>query len=542
MSSTGGTTYRFKSQDTVGAADAMDDRKYLEECFVDNGELEVLRDLENPKTIVLGRTGAGKSALVLRLEQSEERAVVIRPEQLAMTYITNSTIIPYLTLLGVDLDLFFKYLWLHVLVVELIKRHYDLGRDGAKISMLDSLIGRLKGRRKARLLDYVTQESASFFLETEERVKQVTNKFETDVKAELAPSLPGGKFSTSAMDKLSSEEKVEMVHRVQKVVNEIKIQQLNGVMDLLEEEIDDPQKRYFLVIDGLDEHWVDDALRYRLIRALIDTVRTFRRIPQAKVVVVIRIDLLDKVYKETANRGFQEEKYTSLYLDVVWSRAQLVEMLNRRVNLLIKEAYTSKPVVVEDLLPYRLEGREAINYMLDRTMMRPRDLILFFNACIKEAAGNPKISLESLKKAEREYSRGRIESLAAEWRDLYPNLRFFLDFFSEFPGRFGWSWITEEHCSSFFERVFAANLPDDEFRRLVEDCVAEKISREEFCRRLLGLMFNVGIVGALLPHDDNLLWSFEGRRNLSESELRHEDLRFEIHPCFWDVLSIRFDS
>jgi len=54
----------FKKLDSVGAAAAEEDKRFLKACFVDTGDLDVLRDCADPRRIVLGRTGSGKTALL----------------------------------------------------------------------------------------------------------------------------------------------------------------------------------------------------------------------------------------------------------------------------------------------------------------------------------------------------------------------------------------------------------------------------------------------------------------------------------------------
>ena len=53
---------------TTGEADAENDLNFLADCFVDIGDFEVIENTEAPQSIVLGRTGIGKSALLEQLE------------------------------------------------------------------------------------------------------------------------------------------------------------------------------------------------------------------------------------------------------------------------------------------------------------------------------------------------------------------------------------------------------------------------------------------------------------------------------------------
>lgn len=73
------------------------------------GDLDVLRDVTNPRRIVLGRTGSGKTALLMQFKSEEQdRVIAIKPESLALNYISNSNILNFVLDLGVSLDIFFR--------------------------------------------------------------------------------------------------------------------------------------------------------------------------------------------------------------------------------------------------------------------------------------------------------------------------------------------------------------------------------------------------------------------------------------------------
>ena len=99
--------FRFKQVDRIGAADALEDQEFLSQCFLDTGLLGVLRNVDDPRRIVLGRTGSGKTALILELERKEPRCIRIEPESLALPYVSNSTVLDFVSRLGVKLDVFF---------------------------------------------------------------------------------------------------------------------------------------------------------------------------------------------------------------------------------------------------------------------------------------------------------------------------------------------------------------------------------------------------------------------------------------------------
>jgi ABC-type arginine transport system ATPase subunit len=134
-----GTEFRFKNNDRVGEAAAEADDKFLFDCFIDNGALEVLRDCNAPQSIIVGRTGSGKSALLRTLTNKEEHVISLAPEQLALSYLSNSEVIKFFENAGANLDLFYQLLWRHVLAVELVKNKYKITNDLSQKTFLQSL-------------------------------------------------------------------------------------------------------------------------------------------------------------------------------------------------------------------------------------------------------------------------------------------------------------------------------------------------------------------------------------------------------------------
>jgi hypothetical protein len=100
-------TLRFRWNDEVGQIAAEHD-KFLDEAFVDAGFYDTLQATDNPRSIVVGRTGAGKSALLLRLERSKEYVQRIDPLSVAIEY-AQTTDIPALA--SAKLPKFDRGLW-----------------------------------------------------------------------------------------------------------------------------------------------------------------------------------------------------------------------------------------------------------------------------------------------------------------------------------------------------------------------------------------------------------------------------------------------
>jgi hypothetical protein len=177
--------FRFRKNDTIGAADADDDGAFLSQCFVDTGDLDSLRDCSNPRRVVLGRTGAGKTALLARLQEVEGRVICMRPESLALPYISNSSILTFVWQLGVKLDIFFRLLWRHVFAVELIRTHFHIRNEEDKASFVTRFSNLFRDRKYSQCLQYLEDYGQQFWEETDYRIKEVTTKLEDSIKASL---------------------------------------------------------------------------------------------------------------------------------------------------------------------------------------------------------------------------------------------------------------------------------------------------------------------------------------------------------------------
>lgn len=532
--------FRFRSLDNVGVAAAEDDIEFLHECFVDMGSLHVLANCQDPRSIIVGRTGSGKTALIERLIETQDRAIRIRPESLALSYISNSTILSYIERLGVKLDIFFRLLWRHVFTVELIRKHFEILDETAKTSFVARIKSLLANKKHERALSYIEKWGSQFWEETEYRIREVTTNLENNVKNSVGVKFPNINFSGTSSGNLSLEERSEIVQRAQQVVNSVQIRELSDIIDMTNEMLSDPQKRYYLVIDSLDEDWIEDRLRYRLIRALIETVKDFHRIENAKIVVALRVDLLERVFKLTRDTGFQEEKYQSLYLPVTWTSRTLTTMLDSRVGKLIRRRFTKTDVTHKDILPNKIDRKPPMEYILERSLMRPRDVIMFFNSCINEAVNRPTISPETVKRAELEYSVNRLKSLADEWISDYPNLLFFSKILRNRKKTFLVMEITQDQideiCLDYC--IHAEPLQrEDVLSTSARNLINVTSDYIHFRAVLIMILYSTGLVGLKVESTETVQWAVIGSRSVSLSEIL-ENSRISVHPMFWRAFGI----
>jgi len=540
------TIFKFRRTDQIGAMSAEQDLDYLMRCFVDTGELSLLMDSSDRRQLVIGRTGAGKTALLTMLrERSKERAINISPESLALTYISNSTVLRFFSELGVNLDPFFKLLWRHVFTVEILTRHYQPDVDNT--SLLDRLRERFLGPSREdaearQALDYLETWGKKFWVETEYRVKEITETIENQLGAQIQASLgvPAASIATrtNAASTLSTEQKADLHTRGQQVVSAAQVQDLQKVSALLDKVLDAPQKQYYVVIDSLDENWVEEQLRYKLIMALILTATEFIRIHNAKIVVALRRDLIERVFRLTRSSGFQEEKYQSLYLPLSWTNKQLLHILDKRVDALVSRRYTKQRVTHKDLLPHQFEKFPISTYIC-RIATQPRDIIALFNTCILAAPDCSKLDAGRFKIAVGEYSRTRLRALGDEWSADYPCLLTFAKLLQRRTSSFNLDSISNEEVEELCLDLVASDPGDTgilkQHARQLVDCV---INIADFKAFLIQVFYKTGLVGLKLEPHERVSWSDETGRSVSAAEVS-PDVSIAVQPKYHRALGIK---
>lgn len=531
--------FKFRKHESIGSEGAEEDKEFLYSCFVDTGDLSVLRDTKHPARIVVGRTGAGKTALLMVLENEEENVISIEPEELALQFISNSNVIKYLESNGVNLNIFYKLLWRHVLAIELIKLKYNIKNEGDQKGFFSRMYEKYFGdQKKKEAYEYLKEWGEQFWINTEERVKQVTQKLEKHIIAEVSSKIPDFASKISGGKRFNSEEVAEIVQRAQEIVNSIQIRKLSKIINTLaEDEFCDNQQRFFIIIDKLDENWVEEDVRYKLIRALVETIRDFKKVEATKIIISIRRDLIDSVFRHTRDVGLQEEKYQSLFLSVYWKQEDLMALVNKRLNNLIQRQYTKKTITWRDVFPANVGETPTDEYLTARTMLRPRDIISFVNGCIDKSTGFAKITAARIRDAESQYSDVRYRALGDEWIADYPNLLGVLKILRNRPLVFNFNEITSNNLDDLVMDVLSCDVKAS---CLVEDLCHKyyqgNINYNDILSKLLKIFYKVGVVG-VREHSRGVSWCFKQDHIIHDSQITGEE-SVEICPMFYRVFGI----
>ena len=186
----------------------------------------------------------------------------------------------------------------------------------------------------------------------------------------------------------------------------------------------------WVFFDNLDKGWstqgieVIDAI---VLRCLVDAGRKVEREMRRNkhefhCIVFVRNDVYDHVMRQSPDYG-KEMRAT---LD--WSDGDMLrEMLRLRLVSNLAESERNKDFFTmwRQLCESHYAGEESSAYLIDRSLMRPRNLLKIFNHCRGFATNfqRQRITVEDINRGLLAYSQDLIEELDRELTDVFPEAR-----------------------------------------------------------------------------------------------------------------------
>lgn len=188
-----------------------------------------------------------------------------------------------------------------------------------------------------------------------------------------------------------------------------------------------------ILVDNLDKDWKpfeDISIEIVILRSLLDSLKSLsndfsKHKATFKSVVFIRSDILKLLNAKTPDKG----KDTVISLQ--WQDKE-------SLKLVIKQRLEAGGLTFDkdwnSIFTNSCRGIDSFSYLVDRTMMRPRDLLNFCKLSIDTAIGRGHTSVqeEDIIFAEQKFSATMLGNLAEEVRDVYGDLQnYLLEFLGE---------------------------------------------------------------------------------------------------------------
>ena len=527
--------FKFKKNSNIGSPDAETD-DILFDVFVDIDNLEEIIDTKSQKSILIGRTGTGKSAIIKYVKKNCQKVTEIAPEAMSLRFLSNSTILQYFKKLDVNLNLFYKVLWKHVFMVELLKLYFsDTEEKIKKRTFLQSLLGNNKiDPKKERAVKYMEEWTDDFWENTEYRVKS----FEKSIRENFASSIGISIEALNAQltEGLQEDRKIT-VEAKQKAESIIHSSQAIEILDIFQIMKNDlfatHQKKFFIVIDDLDKEWIEDSLRYELIGAMIETIKEFRQLQGVKIIISIRENLNEIVFSGLKNKGGQREKFKPLFSEMIWTKGELLDFADNRLKLLSDDKLDVKSAFFNS----RRGNKNGFDFVLERTYYRPRDVLSYINHAIENSKDKYAFSKDILAKAEPTYSLDRFQAIEDEWSENYGEITEICEFLRGSNNGFKLKSLNEDDFANIYlddnpELKFSGNL-----LHAIISWKSNEIHFNSFLKKILFILFRIGILGIKKGTTYKLAFYYDrdiiiGRNDVSTNS------RFYVHPSLYSYFKI----
>jgi len=526
------TNPSFPSDDGAGVAAAEDDKDFLSEYFIDTGNLAALLELGNNKHILIGGAGAGKTALLAMLSKRRRHVIPLSPQSLSLQLFARSSVVRFLEAAGANLTILYAFMWKHLLIVELLRAKCDIRDDDNYRTCMSKIRETLyrHNRVKEQLVEYSAIWGDFIWLGSDGWVREFASRIENVLKRALTGMAMNSTLSLEEEQLLTAEQKSRVSECAKSVVNELQSRDLDALIQSLGDAVFiDSDQEYFLSVDRLDEDWVDSPIKARMTKALLDAAQTISRFKSVKVIVALRPALFDRVRLSAADSDFHADNYGASCLYLHWDKKSLAQLIQSRANCLIGGRCG---VVLSAILPETIDGQPAIDYILQHTLLRPRDVVLFINECIVRAEGR-RLGTAAIREAEEAYSLRQLDSLTNEWRMVFPNLSAVAEMFRGVPAKIPLNALSKEFLSASFRRVSAAIQPE------VKDPNVDLLNSLDMPSQNFGSMrsslvrnlFGIGMLGIKPNAASPVRWVTDSQRGAVSGDIRPSAILY-IHPMF----------
>lgn len=394
----------------------------LKHYFYDNGVIKKVVD-DPSAFLILGRKGAGKTALFRFFEESPENFISSNDRHITLSLEDyNWNVHSILKNSEKASSMVYKQSWKLVILIESLKLFHSWFENSGqktpkKLSNSFSLVSRIFGSPYPSTYEVISNKIFSL----------------TNLKLpSIGASTEGDGFGFEATGGEISFDAVKSDPNLRTKLSQ-NIDHLISVIESALSELPSAAPRVFILFDRVDEAW--DEISYDATRPLIGGLVSAADGINAKYkgtirpIVFLREDIFGSLSVNDTNK-LNEDCGALLH----WRKDSIVNMALTRINYFAKQH--GKPEVVNlDEIFDRAEMRQRskpTNYLLRRTMMRPRDMISLLSrikSTMSEKANSPfaeesiiyeKLECESVYEAESGYSVWLRQEVTDEWKVQKP--------------------------------------------------------------------------------------------------------------------------
>lgn len=472
----------------LGDLAAENEIKALDSYFIPTAQYHTAK--QGHARLVVGRKGTGKSALFYSLRSTfrplkTHLVLDLRPEGHQLVKLREFVLAG---LSGGYQQHLLTAFWNYLLIVEIA--HQIAKYEGSR-HYRDPRLRNAFERISAEFPDETDEEQADF----SERLLRLVNEV-----TERRRQMP---------EPQSNADITQLVYS----------RQIRELVDALTEYLSISRRSVWILIDNLDKGWPIHSVLSEdisILRSLFEATRKLERQFESRgvelhSVAFIRNDIYQHLILESAERG----KETAALLD--WNDPEVFkQLLARRLSSGLNGDMEFDSLWAQ-FFPSHVKGEESFQFVLSRTLMRPRELLRFVRECIDVGLNRQrqKLTEQDILQAEQSYSSDALVDVCLEMRDVNAK-------FADVPYAFIGSTVVLSRADAT-KRLEDAGVLPEEISYVIE------------------ILLWFGVIGIYLDdEEERYSYQYEHNTNMLTAGISH--YAYCIHPAFRVALGCTHDG
>lgn len=477
-----------------GSSSAENEMKTLQGYYLKTDAFN--RALRGEVQLVVGRKGSGKSAIFLQIrdkERSKSKNIVLdlKPEgyklikfkEQILQYLQEGTLSHTITAF-----------WEYILLLEICHRVIENDKSRHKIdtNLFEPYRALAESYKKEH---YLTEGDFS------ERMSKLMDNLTSSYKI---------KFGQSTNIRLSIPEITNLLHKSD--ISALR----NDLVNYLKH-----KDKVWLLLDNIDKGWPSSGLQHEdflIMRTLIDALRNIQRsLSKERIDLYPILFLRNDVYELLVEKTSDRQKEAKELID--WVDPDLLrEILRLRIVSSLEIETDTFENIWRKICVSHYKGEETSQYLIERSLMRPRFLINIINQCKGFAVNlnHIKIEADDIEKGFRSYSTDLLTDINYEIRDVLPEAENIL-----------YTFIASE-----------PELSENKLTNLLEEVVPP----QGLTAKVVDLLLWHGFLGVKRISDDtpHYIYNFNYNMPLLKGFIHKfkREIVYIINPSFWPSLLI----
>jgi hypothetical protein len=348
--------------------------------------------LNGRKRLIIGRKGSGKSAICLMLKARSgngECVSLVTPDEISADEIRR------FELTGITPEQSKVLVWRYVFAVQIAK--YVLALAQHYFDTEANYPDEIKAVRR-----FLIDNGEVDDLRIHEKFWRVLERIKVSISLEAF----GGKASTE----IAPSPGLRANSQVDEIEKRIKMA-LDSIPRV------GNRKKLILLVDQVEKVWSNDRNSDLMVIGLLLASKHISNsfTENVNCIVFLRLDIYDLL--QFQNRDY----FRTDEIHIAWDTNALLNLAHARSQASIGVEFQSN-LLWQGLFPPEINGKPITDFVVQHTLMRPREIIQLCNACVDAAQknGHTRIQESDVQEAVRLYSNWKVSDLVNEYQINFP--------------------------------------------------------------------------------------------------------------------------